>query len=324
MRRFAEGLGSEDPNLLLGLDAPDDAAIYRISDDMALVQTVDFFTPIVDDAYAWGAIGAANSFSDVYAMGGKPLLALNLVGWPMDVDLDLLAGVLQGGSDKAAEAEVSIIGGHTVDDREPKYGMSVTGTVNPKRVVKISTARPGMVLVMTKPLSMGVISTAIKREAASDSLIEQATQIMSTLNAAAAEAMNEIGPGAATDVTGFGLIGHLHQMARTSGVAAEVWLDQVPVLDGVIDLIGKGLVPGGTRRNEAHFSQFVTFDPAIDESHRTLLFDAQTSGGLLIAVEEDREKDLVAALGDRAVPVVDVIGRTVEGVAGELKVVPAR
>lgn len=310
--------------MLLGLDAPDDAAIYRITDDTALVQTVDFFTPIVDDPYDWGAIAAANAFSDVYAMGGKPLLALNLVGWPMEVDLELLADVLQGGADKAKEAGVSIVGGHTVDDREPKYGMSVTGTVHPDRIVKVSGARSGMVLVLTKPLSMGVISTAIKRQAASDSLVEEATRIMSTLNAGAAEAMNEVGAAAATDITGFGLLGHLHQMARESGVSAEVWLGEVPVLDGVIDLISKDLVPGGTRRNESHFSQFVDFESSIDGDHRTLLFDAQTSGGLLIAVDESREAEMLGALKRRSAPVAATVGRLVEGKAGEISVKPSR
>lgn len=324
MRRFAEQLRSEDPNLLLGLDAPDDAAIYRMSDDVALVQTVDFFTPIVDDPYDWGSIAAANAFSDVYAMGGKPLLAMNLVGWPMEEDAELLARILEGGADKAAEAGVSIVGGHTIDDREPKYGMSVTGTVRPDRVMKVSTARPGMVLALTKPLSMGVISTAIKYEAADEELIRRATDLMSTLNAGAAEAMIEAGAGAATDVTGFGLLGHLQQMARSSGVSAEVWSQQVPILDGVLDLIGRDLVPGGTRRNQAHFSQYVSFDSSIDAGHQTALFDAQTSGGLLIAIEQDKEHALVEALRSRSAPIAAVIGRIVEGKAGKIEVVPSR
>lgn len=325
MRRFAERLRSEDPNLLLGLDAPDDAAVYRITDDVAIVQTVDFFTPIVDDPYDWGTIAAANAFSDVYAMGGKPLLALNLVGWPMGEDLDLLARLLEGGADKAAEAGVSIVGGHTVDDREPKYGMSVTGTVSPDKVVRVSTARPGMVLVLTKPLSMGIISTAIKHEAAEEGLVERATELMATLNSGAADAMQEVGAGAATDVTGFGLLGHLHQMTNSGDLTAEVWADQVPVLPGVLELAARDLVPGGTRRNQAHFSQFVELDTSIDTNLGTVLFDAQTSGGLLIAVDESKEQQLVDALRARSTPAAAVIGRTkAAGRSGEIHVVPTR
>jgi selenide,water dikinase len=221
--------------LLLGLDTPDDAGVYRITPDLALVQTADFFTPIVDDPYAWGAIAAANAFSDVYAMGGRPILALNLTGWPMDLDMDLLSRLLEGGADKAREAGVSIIGGHTIDDREPKYGMAVTGTVHPERIIRSSGARPGMHIVLTKPLSTGIISTAIKNEKAGQAIIDQAVEVMSALNATGAEAMEEVGAGAATDVTGFGLAGHLHNMARLSRVAAEIWLERIPLIDGVID-----------------------------------------------------------------------------------------
>jgi selenide, water dikinase len=317
LRRFGEQARSEDPNLLLGLDMPDDAAVYRIADGVALIQTVDFFTPVVDDPYDWGAIAAANALSDVYAMGGRPLLALNLVGWPQQLDLDLLARVLEGGVDKAREAGVSIVGGHTVDDAEPKYGMAVTGTAHPDEIVRSSTARAGMVLVLTKPLSMGVISTAIKRGRADEKLVAEATRVMATLNAGACEAMRRVGAGAVTDVTGFGLIGHLQQMVRSSGMAAEVWSEAVPVLEGVRPLVEEGLVPGGTRRNEAHFSQFVTVDEGVGDVERTILFDAQTSGGLLIAVEEDRTGELIAALDDEGTPAAAVVGRVTEGEQGQ-------
>jgi selenide,water dikinase len=319
VRRFAEHSRSDDPNLLLGLDAPDDAAVYRIGSDLALVQTVDFFTPIVDDPYDWGLIAAANAFSDVYAMAARPLLALNLVGWPMDLDAELLARLLEGGADKAAEAGVAIVGGHTIDDQEPKYGMAVTGTVDPALMTTMSSAHPGCALVLTKPLSMGIISTALKREEAPADLVGEATRLMATLNAAAAEAVGEIGAAAVTDVTGFGLMGHLHLMARSSGVAVELTAGSVPVLDGVRALAEKGLVPGGTRRNESHFSQFVEFD-GVDAVDRTILFDAQTSGGLLIAVDQARADAMVEALEKRSTPVAAVIGRTVEGEPGSIRV----
>ena len=291
--------------------------MYRIAEGVALIQTVDFFTPVVDDPYDWGAIAAANALSDVYAMGGRPLLALNLVGWPQGLDLDLLARVLEGGVDKAREAGVSIVGGHTVDDAEPKYGMAVTGTAHPDEIVRASTARPGMALVLTKPLSMGIVSTAIKRGRAGKELADEATRVMATLNAGACTAMRSVGAGAATDVTGFGLIGHLQQMARSSGVAAEVWSGAVPVLDGVAPLVEEGLVPGGTRRNEAHFSQFVTVGEGVGDVERTILFDAQTSGGLLIAVAQERTGDLVAALEKEGTPAAAVVGRVTEGEQGQ-------
>jgi selenide,water dikinase len=325
LRHLKDGQAAgADPNLLLGLESPDDAGVYRITPDLALVQTVDFFTPIVDDPYAWGAIAAANSMSDVYAMGAQPLLALNLVGWPQELGAELLARVIQGGADKAAEGGVLVIGGHTIDDPEPKYGMAVTGTVRPERVVRTTGARPGMQLVLTKPLSMGVISTALKRGAASAALIEQATAIMATLNESAARAMVEVGVGAATDVTGFGLIGHLHDMLRgepgSTGVGAEIWADRVPVLDGVADLVAEGFVPGGTRRNEAAFSPWVDVHAGVDAAMRTVLFDAQTSGGLLIAVDEERTGDLVGALVVHGAPERAVIGRFTDTRPGRIEV----
>lgn len=310
--------------MLLGLDAPDDAAIYRITDEVALVETVDFFTPIVDDAYQWGAIAAANAFSDVYAMGGRPLLALNLVGWPATLGFELLARVLEGGADKAREAGVSIIGGHTVDDQEPKYGMAVTGTVHPDRIMRASTAASGMSLVLTKPLSMGIISTAVKRGAAPPGLEAKAAEIMATLNAAAAEAMLQVGAAAATDVTGFGLLGHLQTLVRLSGVGAEVWMETVPILDGVAELAEQGMIPGGSRKNRSFFSQFVDFDVSVDETSRAILFDAQTSGGLLVAVDAKREDDLVDALIARGAPAAAVIGRTRDGQPGRITVRGAR
>ncbi|GAC1366753.1 MAG: selenide, water dikinase SelD [Actinomycetota bacterium] len=324
MRHFGEHHRSEDPNLLLGLDAPDDAAVYRVSEGQALLLTVDFFTPIVDDPYQWGAIAAANAFSDCYAMGGKPVLALNLVGWPQSLDFNVLAQVLEGGADKAAEAGVSVVGGHTIEDQEPKYGMSVTGMVHPDRLVRSSAARPGMSLVLTKPLSMGIVATAIKRQACPATLAAEATTIMATLNAGAAEAMLEVGVEAATDVTGFGLLGHLHSMMRLSGVSAELWAGSVPVLEGVADLAAAGLVPGGTRRNASYYSSFVDFPAEVGETDRTLLFDAQTSGGMLIVVDTAAETALLDGLRRRGTPVASVIGRTMAGEAGRIYVKAGR
>jgi selenide,water dikinase len=256
-------------------------------------------------------------------MGGKPVLALNLLGWPQSLDFDLLARVLEGGADKAAEAGVSVVGGHTVEDEEPKYGMAVTGMVHPDRLVRSSTAKPGLSLVLTKPLSMGIISTALKRERAPEALVEQAIRIMATLNAPAAEAMLGVGAEAATDVTGFGLLGHLRNVANLSGVSAEIWSDAVPVLEGVADLAAEGFVPGGTRRNASYYSPFVDFDPAIGDTARTVLFDAQTSGGLLIAVDPANEAALVEDLRRRGTPAAAVVGRTVAGEPGRISVRPA-
>ncbi|MEX2552014.1 MAG: selenide, water dikinase SelD, partial [Actinomycetota bacterium] len=281
-----------------------------------------FFTPVVDDAYQWGAIAVANAVSDIYAMGATPLLGLNLVGWPKDLDLELLARVLEGGADKAEEAGCLVVGGHTVDDPEPKYGMAVTGTVHPDKILKLSGARPGMSLLLTKPLGMGIISTACKAGRVEKALLNRATALMATLNAGAAGAMAEVGAGAATDVTGFGLIGHLRGMAAASGVSVELWSENVPVLDGVRPLAHEGLVPGGTKRNESYFGPFVKFDSEVDPLTRTILFDAQTSGGLLIAVESSKRKTILEALRHHKTPAAAVIGRFGEGEAGTLTVRP--
>jgi selenide,water dikinase len=290
-----------------------------LNDDLALVQSVDFFTPIVDDAYSWGAIAAANALSDVYAMGGKPLLALNLVGWPKEgLSFDLLADVLEGGADKVMQAGAHVVGGHTIDDAEPKFGMAVTGTVHPEELITSAGAEPEQDLVLTKPLGMGIISTAIKRAKAPEALIEEAIANMSALNDKAAAAMVRHGASAATDVTGFGFLGHLHQMLKSSGVGAEIESGSVPVLDGVRELAEDGLVPGGTRRNQDFFADFVAFADGIDDVARTILFDAQTSGGLVITIR-DGTTDLVEDLRSQGVEAV-VIGRTTSAHPGHIKV----
>ena len=307
-----------DPALLVGLDSPDDAAVYRISDDVALVQTVDFFTPIVDDPYDWGRIAAANALSDVYAMGAKPITGLNLVGWPRSLDFALLGRVLEGGADCCSEAGVSVVGGHSVDDPEPKFGLAVTGLVHPDRIVRNSTGRPGAALVLTKPLGMGIVSSGIKEGKSSEPTARAAIEIMSTLNRAASEAMVETGVEAATDVTGFGLVGHLLEMLGPD-VGAEIDFASVPVLEEAFELARSGVLPGGSVRNRETMSDRVhTVD--LDEAEKDVLFDAQTSGGLLIAVSAASHERLMDALSQHGVTGAATIGKLVEG-DGRIEVV---
>ena len=283
------------------------------------MQTVDFFTPIVDDAFDWGRIAAANAFSDVYAMGGRPVLALNLVAWPVDtLPLELLSRVLAGGQKVAGEAGVAIAGGHSIDDPEPKYGMAVTGFVALDRMVRNSTAPAGASLFLTKPLGLGIITTAIKRERAAEAQVAAAIETMTALNASASEAMVEAGAEAATDVTGFGLLGHLRGMLAASGVAAEVDAGAVPFLEGSLELAAAGVVPAGTRRNLDHVSPGVDWG-TLEEHERIALADAQTSGGLLIAASEARAEILREALERRGVPAHE-IGRTTQGPPGRITV----
>ncbi|MSO38407.1 MAG: selenide, water dikinase SelD [Acidimicrobiia bacterium] len=311
---------SSDDNLLVGHENSDDAAVYRLRDDLAIVFTTDFFTPIVDDAFDWGRIAAANALSDIYAMGGTPLLALNLVAWPREgLPLELLARVIDGGAQVVAEADAIVAGGHSIDDSEPKFGMAVVGTVDPKRVFRNVGALPGDLLVLTKPIGLGVISTAIKRDAAPTKLIDEAIRIMTTLNADARDAA--VGAGdhvhAVTDVTGFSLLGHLNEMVATPGIGAMIEASSVPVIDGVRDLIKKGMVAGGTQRNHAFVSEFADWGD-LAENEQLLLTDAQTSGGLLIAVAPEGVDDLVDSLKARGTPAAAVIGRVVDNPASRL------
>jgi selenide,water dikinase len=313
---------AEDPNLLVGFDTADDAAVYRVRDDLALVVTTDFFTPIVDDAYDWGRIAATNALSDVYAMGGAPLLALNLVAWPRDgLPFDLLARVLDGGGDVVRAAGAIVGGGHSIDDPEPKFGLAVVGTVHPQHVLTNRGARPGDALVLTKPIGLGVISTAVKRGAAPPALLAEAIRVMTTLNAGARDAAIDIGDAvhAATDVTGFGLLGHLREMLVASGVAADVDAGAVPVIDGVRELIDAGMVAGGTQRNHAFVSESVDWN-GLAENEQLLLADAQTSGGLLLAVEHDAVPDLLNALGAHGTLAAAIVGETQTGPPGAITV----
>jgi selenide,water dikinase len=306
-----------DPRILVDASTRDDAAVYRLTPDRAIVATVDFFTPIVDDAYDFGRIAAANAFSDVYAMGATPLLALNLVGWPRDtLPYELLGDVLRGGADIAQEAGAFVLGGHSVDDPEPKYGMVAIGEVHPDRFVTLARARAGDALILTKPIGTGVLTTALKRDLATAADLADAVRSMAALNAGAARAMMQIGVHAATDVTGFGLLGHLHNMLSASGVSAEVDAAAVPLLPKAAELAERGAIPGGTKRNREALDHAVRFDPAVPEPIRVLLFDAQTSGGLLMAVPEDRAAALLAALKKERTPAAARIGRIVGGPGG--------
>lgn len=310
-----------DPRILVDASTRDDAAVFQVTPDRAIVATVDFFTPIVDDAYDFGRIAAANAFSDVYAMGALPLVALNVIGWPRDkLPWDLLADVVRGGIDVARQAGAFVVGGHSVDDPEPKYGMVAIGEVHPARIVRNSGARPGDVFVLTKPLGTGVLTTALKRDLISAADLAPAVALMTTLNAGAARAMLETGVHAATDVTGFGLLGHLQSLLTASAIAAEIRVRAVPLLAHALELAERGAVPGGTTRNLEGLGDRVEFASDVPTPLRLLLADAQTSGGLLIAVPEGRAGRLVAALEQEGAPVAAVIGRAEVGTPGAISV----
>ena len=299
----------------------DDAAVVRLSAERALVLTTDFFTPIVDDAYAFGQIAAANALSDVYAMGGRPLWCLNLVGWPRDkLPLDLLGEVLKGGAETAARAGAAIVGGHSIDDPEPKYGLVVVGEVHPDRITTNAGARAGDRLVLTKPIGTGIVATALKKGAAPADAVAAAVASMTALNDGAAEAAREAGVRAATDVSGFGLLGHLNEMLVASGVAAEIWAGAVPRLVGVRRLAEAGHIAGGTRRNLQAARQTTEFDPALDEVERLILADAQTSGGLLLAVAADSAPALASSLVSRKSLAAAIIGTVTAGAPGTIAV----
>ncbi len=297
-------------DLLVGFDTSDDAAVYRLTDDLAVVQTIDFFPPIVDDPYDFGAIAAVNALSDVYAMGGTPLLALNIVCFPEDLPKEVLGRILLGGMDVAKEAGIVIAGGHTVKDREPKYGLSVTGIVRPDRIITNADAAAGDDLVLTKPLGSGIITTAAKAGVTDDATIAGAVEAMRQLNRAGAEAMVEAGVKSATDITGFGLAGHLLGMLKASGTAAKLRFSDIPLLPGVQELAERGVVPGGTRNNLDAFDAQVAWGDGITDEEKLIFCDAQTSGGLLIAVPSASTQAVLDGLARRGVTGA-VIGRVV-------------
>jgi selenide, water dikinase len=298
-----------DTNLLVGLKTSDDAGVYRIAPDLALIQTVDFFTPVVDDPYTFGAVAATNALSDVYAMGGKPLTALNICCFSVGVDSGILAEILRGGVDKILEAGAVLLGGHTVTDNEIKYGVSVTGTVHPDKVVTNAGAKAGDVLILTKPIGTGILSTAFKNDAIGEEGFSEAIRSMTTLNKAASEVMQKVGVNACTDVTGFGLTGHLYEMASASGVQARIFAEELPLMDGLLDMIEKEFIPGGVYANRKHFGQWVGFSDKISDSYKMAFFDPQTSGGLLIAVPEEKADELVAGLKEQNVLRTQIIGQ---------------
>jgi selenide, water dikinase len=311
-----------DPAILVDGTTFDDAAVYRIDEERALVATVDFFTPIVDDAADFGRIAAANALSDIYAMGGSPILALNLLGFPRDrLGEGLLEAIVAGGAALMASAGVPVVGGHSIDDPEPKFGYCVLGMVHPDRITRNDSARAGDALVLTKPLGTGVIATAIKRGDAADDVVVAATAAMTTLNRAAAEAMLAAGASACTDVTGYGLLGHLRSLCRASGLAATVDAGAVPLLPGALQLAAGGAVPGGTRRNFQELHDDVTWHAAVPEPLRILLCDAQTSGGLLIALPRDRLPELRRRLALSDTPCA-TIGTLRPGPPGTINVDP--
>jgi len=293
-----------------------------LSGDTALIFTVDFFPPITDDPYQYGAIAAANSLSDVYAMGGKPLMALNVVGFPADLAKDLLAEVLKGGYAKAAEAGCLIVGGHTVDDAEPKYGMAVIGIVEPGKETSNAGAQPGDALVLTKPLGTGIITTAGKQQKVSEDVMQVALDTMATLNKAAADAMTQVGVNACTDITGFGLMGHLRSMVRASGVGATVGFSKFPLLPGAWELLEAGIAPGGTHRNLDSVTESVQWHPELTDNQKIMLCDAQTSGGLLISVAQARLPELLSRLEAAGVTTRAVVGEITQGPEGKISATP--
>jgi selenide,water dikinase len=310
-----------DPNVLVGSSTADDAAVYKLDEDRALVLTTDFFTPIVDDPYEFGAIAATNALSDVYAMGGRPLTALNIVGFPDELlDVEVLAEILRGGAEKAREAGIDIVGGHTIKTDEPIYGLAVTGMVDPKRIASNAGGRPGDVLVLTKPIGLGIITTAAKQDRDSLGAIVEAIRLMSTLNRGAAEAMATVDVHACTDITGFGLLGHLRNIARASECVAHVRLAGVPVIGAAWAYVREDIAPGGTHANWRFLNECVEYEAGVDKPSQLVLCDAQTSGGLLIAVAPSDADKLVAELRARNTPCAAIIGGLEEGSAGRLRV----
>lgn len=302
----------DDPNLIVGFGNCDDAGVYRIAPDYALIQTVDFFTPIVDDPYTFGSIAATNALSDVYAMGGTPLTALNICCFSTGLEPEIYAEILQGGLDIVTEAGAVVVGGHTVTDNEVKFGVSVTGFVHPDKVLTNGGAKPGDVLILTKPLGTGVLSTAFKNQLIEEEDLEEAITSMTTLNKAACEAAVEVGVNACTDVTGFGISGHSYEVASASNVNIRIDISKIPVMKQVLDLIEKECIPGGGYANRSHYEQWVEFEGDISEVKKALVFDPQTSGGLLLSVPKEKADELVKALETRKTLRSQVIGEVFE------------
>ena len=303
-----------DENVIVGLDRADDAGVYKISDDLALIQTVDFFTPIVDDPYWFGQIAAANALSDVYAMGGTPKTAMNLVAFPIkQMDIAVLRQIIQGGLDKLTEAGVVLIGGHSIEDKELKYGLSITGVVHPERVLTKKNLRAGDRLVLTKPLGTGIVNTVIKAGMASADLVDQVTHLMASLNRDAARIMSNFNVSACTDVTGFGPLGHLAEMVCGSSMSVRVFSDQVPVIAQALEFASMGLIPAGAYKNREFRESMIDFAETVERSRQDVLVDPQTSGGLLISVSANQATELITALKGTGVGDAAEIGEVLNG-----------
>lgn len=301
----------QDPNLIVGLGTSDDAGVYKISPELALIQTVDFFTPVVDDPYTYGLVAAANSLSDIYAMGGKPTTVLNICCFTKELPPQMLAEILRGGADKVSESGAVLLGGHTVTDNEIKYGLAVTGVVHPDKVYTNAGSKVGDVLVLTKPLGTGIISTGFKNDVIGEDGFSEAIESMSTLNKTASEAMQKVGVNACTDITGFGLAGHMYEMASASGKRYEVDYSKLPFMSGLFELIEKDQVPGGAFANKRHFGQWVSFEDGMTDAEKIAVFDPQTSGGLLISVNADKADELVNGLKEKGTLCAEIIGEVV-------------
>lgn len=295
----------------MGIDTSDDAAVYKIDEDKAVILTTDFFTPIVDDPYTFGQIAAANSLSDVYAMGGRPVTAMNIVCFPTCLPMDILKEILRGGAEKVAEAGAIVIGGHSVEDDEPKFGLSVMGMVHPQKVTANSGAKPGDMLILTKPLGIGILNTAIKADLTDESTYKKAVESMSYLNKDACEAMIKVGVNGCTDVTGFGFLGHAYEMAEASNVSLEIWSDYLPIIKESVEFAKMGIIPAGAYNNEGYMGEHVYFAESIKQEIRDIMYDPQTSGGLLISVPEENSEKLMEELRKNNKTDFNLVGKVI-------------
>ena len=298
--------------LLVGIDGVDDAGVYQLTDDLALVQTVDFFPPIVDDPYAFGQVAAANALSDIYAMGGTPITALNIIGFPAKMDPDIVGNILRGGADKVAEAGAVIAGGHSVKDNELKYGLAVTGVIHPKKIMTNGGARVGDRLILTKPIGTGIVSTAVKQNKAGAAEEAKMVEVMTALNKVAAEEMIRHGAHAATDITGFGLVGHSYEMASAAGVSFEIYFQRLILLPGVVEYARAGALTGGANANRQYLENKISIASGFEKHVQDIIYDAQTSGGLLIAISENKAGSLLKSLLDRGLEASE-IGMVIPG-----------
>jgi len=312
----------QNENVLIGLDTPDDAGVYKLSDDLALIQTLDFFTPIVDDPYMFGQIAAANSLSDVYAMGGEPMTAMNIIGYPISqLPKEMLAEILRGSADKVKESGAVLIGGHSIDNKEPIVGLSVTGRVHPEKVWANHNAKAGDLLILTKPIGVGIQTTAIKKDLLSDDKLAYVTKVMATLNKYAAEVLRNYPINSATDVTGFGLIGHSLEMAEGSNVGMIIYSQNVPILAGTKELVHKGTVPAGSKDNRKFVGEKAIYAEHLDDADITILNDAVTSGGLLVSVAKQYGEEIIKKLKEIGINEAEIIGEVTDKHIGKIYVI---